>query len=202
MNFALSEIELPVRLRFERPMTDDELMRFCAENDDLRVEREPNGEILVMTPANSKTSKMNLRIGRLLDEWAESDGRGIATGPDGGYTLPDGSMRAPDAAWVEKSRWEALTDPQQSSFAPVCPDFVIELRSPSDKLPPARAKMEQWIANGVQVGWLIDPIEKSITIYRPGDEPEHLAHPTSVQGTGPIAGCELVMSRIWEERTA
>ena len=198
MNFALSEIELPVRLRFERPMTDDELMRFCAENDDLRVEREPNGEILVMTPANSKTSKMNLRIGRLLDEWAESDGRGIATGPDGGYTLPDGSMRAPDAAWVEKSRWEALTDPQQSSFAPVCPDFVIELRSPSDKLPPARAKMEQWIANGVQVGWLIDPIEKSITIYRPGDEPEHLAHPTSVQGTGPIAGFELVMSRIWD----
>jgi Uma2 family endonuclease len=197
MNLALSEIELPVRLRFERPMTDDELMRFCAVNDVLRVEREPNGEILVMTPANSKTSKINLRIGRLLDEWAEADGRGVATGPDGGYTLPDGSMRAPDAAWVERSRWEALTDAQQSSFAPVCPDFVIELRSPSDKLPAAKAKMEQWIANGAEVAWLIDPIEKAVTIYRPGDEPEHHVYPTSVQGTGPIAGFELVMARIW-----
>jgi Uma2 family endonuclease len=198
MNLALSEIELPVRLRFERPMTDDELMRFCAVNDVLRVEREPNGEILVMTPANSKTSKINLRIGRLLDEWAEADGRGVATGPDGGYTLPDGSMRAPDAAWVERSRWEALTDAQQSSFAPVCPDFVIELRSPSDKLPAAKAKMEQWIANGAEVAWLIDPIEKAVTVYRPGTDPEHLDHPASVQGTGPIAGFELVLSRIWE----
>ncbi len=197
MNFALSEVELPVRLSFERPMTDDELMRFCAVNDVLRVEREPNGEILVMTPANSKTSKMNMRIGRLLDEWAEIDGSGVAFDSSGGFTLPDGSMRNPDAAWVEKSKWEALTDSQQSSFAPVCPAFVIELRSPTDKLPAAKAKMEQWIANGAQVAWLIDPIEKAVTIHRPGDEPEHLAHPTSVQGTGPIAGFELVMSRIW-----
>jgi Uma2 family endonuclease len=197
MNLALNEIELPVRLRFERPMTDDELMRFCAVNDVLRVEREPNGEILVMTPANSKTSKMNLRIGRLLDEWAEADGRGIATGPDGGYTLPDGSMRAPDAAWVLNQRWRALSDKDQSRFAPICPDFIIELRSPSDKLPDLHAKMAQWIANGAQLAWLIDPEEKSVTIYRPSQQPDILTHPTSVQGTGPIAGFELVMSRVW-----
>ena len=198
MNLALNEIDLPVRLRLERPMTDDELMRFCAANGVLRVEREPNGEILVMTPANSKTSKMNLRIGRLLDEWAEADGRGIATGPDGGYTLPDTSMRAPDAAWVSNQRWRALSDKDQGRFAPICPDFVIELRSPSDKLADLRAKMEQWTANGAQVAWLIDPIEKAVTIYRPGEQPEHLTHPTSIQGTGPIAGFELVMSRIWQ----
>jgi Uma2 family endonuclease len=198
MNLALNEIELPVRLRFERPMTDDELMRFCAVNEVLRVEREPNGEILVMTPANSKTSKMNQRIGRILDEWTEVDGRGVCFDSSGGFTLPDGSMRNPDAAWVERVRWETLTDAQQSSFAPVCPDFVIELRSPSDKLPPAGAKMEQWIANGAQVAWLIDPEEKSLTIYRPSQQPDILTHPTSVQGTGPIAGFELVMSRIWE----
>jgi Uma2 family endonuclease len=197
MNLALNEIELPVRLRFERPMTDDELMRFCAVNDVLRVEREPNGEILVMTPANSNTSKMNMRIGRFLDEWGESDGRGIVTGPDGGYTLPDSSMRAPDAAWVSNQRWRALSDKDQGRFAPICPDFIIELRSPSDRLPELQAKMEQWIANGAQVAWLIDPEEKSVTIYRAGNEPEHFAHPTSVQGTGPIAGFELVMSRIW-----
>jgi Uma2 family endonuclease len=198
MNLSLAEVELPVRLRFERPMTDDELMRFCAENDVLRVEREPNGEILVMTPANSKTSKMNLRIGRLLDEWAEADGRGVAFDSSGGFTLPDGSMRNPDAAWVQKNRWEALTDAQQSSFAPVCPDFVIELRSPSDRLLQSREKMEQWIANGAQVGWLIDPIEKAVSIYRSGGEPEHHVQPSSVQGTGPISGFELVMARIWD----
>jgi Uma2 family endonuclease len=197
MNLALSESGLPVRLRFDRPMTDEELMRFCAVNDDLRVEREPNGEILVMTPANIKTSSMNSRINRLLDEWAEADGRGIVSGPDGGYTLPDGSMRAPDAAWVANRRWQALSKEDQGRFAPICPDFVIELRSPSDKLPQARVKMEQWIANGAEVAWLIDPIEKAVTIYRPGEQPEVLAQPTSVQGTGPIAGFELVLARIW-----
>lgn len=197
MNLALNEIELPVRLRFDRPMTDEELMRFCAVNDDLSVEREPNGEILVMTPANSRTSSMNSRINRLLDEWAEADGRGIVTGPDGGYTLPDGSMRAPDAAWVANRRWQALSKEDQGRFAPICPDFVIELRSPSDNLADLQAKMEMWIANGAEVAWLIDPLEKAVTIYRPGEQPELLAQPTSVQGTGPIAGFELVLSRIW-----
>jgi Uma2 family endonuclease len=198
MNLALNQFELPIRISQGRPVTDEELMRLCAENNDLRVEREPNGEILVMTPANSRTSKMNLRIGRLLDEWAEADGRGIATGPDGGYTLPDSSMRVPDAAWVSNQRWHALSDKDQGRFAPLCPNFVIELRSPSDKIADLRAKMAQWIANGAEVAWLIDPIEKAVTIYRPGDQPEHLAQPTSVQGTGPIAGFELVMARIWE----
>ena len=197
MNLALTDAGLPVRLRFERPMTDEELMRFCAVNDDLRVEREPNGEILVMTPANIKTSSMNSRINRLLDEWAEADGRGIVSGPDGGYTLPDGSMRAPDAAWVANRRWQALSKDDQGRFAPICPDFVIELRSPSDNLPDLLSKMQQWIANGVEVGWLIDPKEKAVTIYRPGEQPEVLAQPTSVQGTGPIAGFELVLARIW-----
>jgi Uma2 family endonuclease len=198
MNLDLQEIELPIRLITERPMSDDELMRFCAANEALRVEREPNGELLVMTPAGLKTSKMNSRISRFLDEWAEADGRGIATDSNGGYTLPDGSMRAPDAAWVLNSRWQQLSEEDQGGFAPICPDFVIELRSPSDKLPDLKAKMEMWIANGAEVAWLIDPIEKAITIYHPGAEPAVLTHPTSVQGTGPIAGFELVMSRVWE----
>ncbi len=197
MNLALTDAGLPVRLRFDRPMTDEELMRFCAVNDDLSVEREPNGEILVMTPANSRTSSMNSRINRLLDEWAEADGRGIVTGPDGGYTLPDGSMRAPDAAWVANRRWKALSKEDQGRFAPICPEFVIELRSPSDNLADLQAKMEMWIANGAEVAWLIDPLEKAVVIYRPGEQPEVLAQPTSVQGTGPIAGFELVLARIW-----
>ena len=197
MNLDLKEIELPIRLIPERPMSDDELMRFCAANEALRVEREPNGEILVMTPAGLRTSNINIRISRFLDEWAEADGRGIAFDSSGGFTLPDKSMRNPDAAWVCNQRWQALSQEDQGRFAPICPDFVIELRSPSDKLSDLQAKMAQWIANGAQVAWLIDPIDRAVIIYRSGDEPAHLTDPTSVQGTGPIAGFELVMQRVW-----
>ena len=198
MNFALAEMPLPLRFRPETPMSDEELMRFCAANDAVRVERDANGEILVITPAGSKTSRMNSRITRLLDEWAEEDGRGISFDSNGGFTLPDGSMRAADAAWVALPRWNALSDADQSRYAPLCPDFVIELRSPSDSFPELEEKMEQWIANGAQLAWLVDPIEQAVSIYRPGESPEVLHQPTSVQGSGVMAGFELVMARIWE----
>src|SRR3954452_8125994 len=133
MNFALAEMPLPLRFRPAKPMSDEELMRFCAANDAVRVERDANGEILVTTPAGSKTSHMNNRITRLLDKWAESDGRGIAFDSNGGFSLPDGSMRAADAAaWVARSRWDELTEAEQSPYAPLCPDFIIELRSPNE----------------------------------------------------------------------
>ena len=179
-------------------MSDEELMRFSAANESVRVERDANGEILVMTPAGSKTSKMNSRITRFLDAWAEEDGRGVAFDSNGGFTLPDGSMRAPDAAWVELKKWESLSAEDQSRYAPICPDFVIELRSQSDSLPELEAKMKQWIANGTKVAWLIDPGQQAVSIYRPDDEPEVLIHPSSVQGDGIVAGFELVMARIWE----
>ncbi|HEU5340064.1 Uma2 family endonuclease [Edaphobacter sp.] len=198
MNFNLAEMPLPLRFRPETPMSDEELMRFSAANDALRVERDANGEILVMTPAGSGTSRMNSRVTRLLDEWAEEDGRGVAFDSNGGFTLPDGSMRAADAAWVLSKRWEALSASDQARFAPLCPDFVIELRSPNDALNELKAKMEHWIANGAQLGWLIDPEEKTVHVYRPGDSPEVLHHPTSVQGSGVVAGFELVMARVWE----
>jgi len=172
-------------------------MRFCAANDAVRVERDANGEILVMTPAGSGTSRMNSRLTRFLDEWAEEDGRGVAFDSNGGFTLPDGSMRAADAAWVLSTRWDALSAKDKARFAPLCPDFVIELRSPSDDLAELQTKMEHWIANGAQLGWLIDPEEKTVHVYRPGDSPEVLHHPSSVQGSGVVAGFELVMGRIW-----
>jgi Uma2 family endonuclease len=197
MNLDLKEIELPIRLISERPLSDDELMRFCAANEALRVEREPNGEILVMTPAGANTGRINIRISYYLQAWTESDTRGIAFDSSAGFTLPDGSMRNPDGAWILNSRWEKLSEADQGRFAPVCPDFVIELRSPSDKVADLQAKMEKWIANGAQLAWLIDPIEKTVTIYRPGSEPEYLFDPSSVQGTGPMAGFELVLDRVW-----
>ena len=198
MNFNLAEMPLPLRFRPETPMSDEELMRFCAANEAVRVERDANGEILVMTPAGSKTSQMNSRITRLLDEWAEEDGRGVAFDSNGGFTLPDGSMRAADAAWVDRKKWDALSARDQERFAPLCPDFVIELRSPNDSLTELKTKMEHWITNGARLGWLIDPENKAVSIYRPGEQPEVLTHPTSVQGNGVMAGFELVMARVWD----
>ncbi len=177
-------------------MSDDDFMRFSAENHSLRMEREPNGEILVMTPTNNKTGKMNLRIGRLLDVWTEEDGRGVAFDSSTGFKLPNGAVRSPDGAWIASQRWDRLTEEEQEGFG-MAPDFIIELRSPTDSLPAARAKMEEWMANGVTLGWLIDPKRKVVEVYRPGEEPEIHENPTSVQGDGPVRGFELVMGRVW-----
>jgi Uma2 family endonuclease len=197
MNFALAEMPLPLRFRSETPMSDEQLMRFCAANDFLRVERDANGEILVMTPAGNNTGRKNTAIISALDAWAERDGRGYAFDSNTGFTLPDSSMRSPDAAWVQAVRWDILSDRDKDRFSPICPDFIIELRSPSDNLAELEAKMERWIANGAQVAWLIDPERQVVAVYRPGDQPEVHHHPTSVQGHGVITGFELVMERIW-----
>jgi Uma2 family endonuclease len=197
MSLSLNEIEPPIRFRLDSPMSDDEFMHFCAANEPMRFEREANGEIIVMSPTGFEGGSVELDVAGELRNWALRDGRGRAVGPNSGCTLPDGSVRAADAAWVSWPRWNSLGGDARKGFAHIVPEFVIEIRSESDRLPPLQAKMEQWMANGAEVAWLIDPIEKAITIYRPGAEPEYFANPTSVQGTGPIVGFELVLSRIW-----
>ena len=197
MELVLSSLALPIRLRPERPLSDEQLMRFSSENRPLRMEREPNGDILVMTPTGNRTGMINLRLGRLFDEWTESDGRGFGFDSSTGFRLPDGAVRSPDLAWVAKERWNALTDDEQEGFG-LCPNFVIELVSPSDRLADVRKKIaEEWIVSGVELAWLIDPQRKVVEIYRPGEQPEIHEQPTSVQGSGPVAGFELVMARIW-----
>jgi Uma2 family endonuclease len=198
MNFAFNEIELPIRISRDRPITDDELLRLSADNRPLRLERDANGELIVMTATGSEGGGIETDVALELGIWAREDGRGRVFGSNTGFRLPDTSVRAADAAWVSWQSWNAVSPAERKRYAPICPEFVVEVRSESDRLPDLQAKMAQWIANGAQVAWLIDPEEKSVTIYRPGDEPEHLAHPTSVQGTGPIAGFELVTSRIWD----
>jgi Uma2 family endonuclease len=198
MNFAFNEVELPIRISLDRPITDDELLRLSAENDSLRLERDANGELIVMSPTGTGSGRIETRVIVELGNWARADGRGEAFGSSTGFKLPDSSVRAADAAWMSSQRWNALDAEELKRFAKTCPEFVIEIRSESDRLASLQKKMQMWIANGADLAWLIEPIEKSVTIYRPGDEPEHLAHPTSVQGTGPIAGFELVMARIWD----
>jgi Uma2 family endonuclease len=197
MNVAVTESDLPIRLRFERPMTDEEFLCFCAENDSLRVEQDANGELIVMSPAGGGSSSRNLRISRQLGNWAEETNAGNTFDSSSGFRLPDGSMRSPDAALVSWPRWNALSEKQQESFPPICPEFVIELRSPSDRLAPLQEKMYEWIANGTELAWLVDPSRKAVEIYRPGREVEVLEGASAVEGEGPVAGFVLELGKVW-----
>jgi Uma2 family endonuclease len=198
MNLALDQDEMPVRIAFEQPLSNEALMRFSAENDWLRVERDANGELIVMSPAGADGGSTELEVGAELIFWARKDGRGKAFGANSGFTLPDSSVRTADAAWISLARWNVLTREQQESYSPICPEFVIEVRSKSDRLKTFQGKLEMWIANGAEVAWLIDPERKVVEMYRPGASPELLRDPSSVQGTGPVAGFELVMARVWQ----
>jgi Uma2 family endonuclease len=198
MQLTLTDFSLPARLRFDRPMTDDELFEFCARNETLRVERDANGELVLMSPTGLEGSSWNSRITTYLTLWADQSGGGIVFDSNAGFTLPDGSMRNPDAAWMSQQRWDALPKREKKRFGHVAPQFVIELRSESDGLAELQDKMKMWIANGVELAWLIDPKRRVVEVYRTGEEPEVQEDPTSVQGSGPVRGFELVMARVWD----
>jgi Uma2 family endonuclease len=198
MNSALAGMRPPFRFRPETPMSDEDLMRFCAANAIARVEREVDGEILVMSPAGNRTGRRNAAIISALDTWAQMDQRGYVFDSSTGFTLADGSMRSPDAAWVQAASWNALTKAEQNRFSPICPDFLIELRSQTDDLAQLEAKMMRWISNGAKLAWLIDPERQVVAVYRPDGQPELFNQPAIVEGSGVVAGFNLAMERIWE----
>jgi Uma2 family endonuclease len=198
MEFVLKDLPLPASLITDVPMSDDELLEFCAKNGLLRVERTRSGEIKLMSPTGSGTGAANAELNRQLGNWAYDNG-GVAFDSNTGFSLPDGSMMSPDAAWISDPRWSALSARDRSRFAPLCPEFVIELRSPSDSLPQREQKMALWIENGAQLAWLIDPEAENVKVYRPGAAVEVHEHPTSVQGTGLIATFKLLSARIWHK---
>jgi Uma2 family endonuclease len=198
MNSALAGMRPPFRFRPETPMSDEDLMRFCDANDIARVEREMDGEILVISPAGNRTGRRNAAIISALDTWSLKDGRGYVFDSSTGFTLADGSMRSPDAAWIDATRWNALTKAEQNRFSPICPDFLIELRSHTDDLAQLEAKMLRWLANGAKLAWLIDPERKIVAVYRPDGQPELHNQPAILGGSGVVAGFRLAMARIWE----
>ena len=195
MNVALQESELPVRLRFDRPFTDEELLRFCAENDLLRVERDANGELILMSPTGTEGGNAELDIATELNNWSRQDGRGRALGPNSGIKLPDSAIRAADSGWVSWERYNA--SPEGVGYRALVPEFIIELRSPSDRLPELQEKMQMWIANGVELAWLIDPSRKTVEIYRPGKAMEEQVGHSAVYGEGPVGGFVLELGKIW-----
>lgn len=156
-------------------LTDDEFFDLCQHNPMLRLERNADHEIIFMPPAGTDSSRKSNEVLFQLTLWDRQRQLGYVFESSAGFTLPDGSVRSPDASWVSKAAYDALPEKQRLRFAPVCPTFVVEVRSPSDGLAPLRRKMETYLANGVQVGFLLDPTNETATIYRPGQEPEEIS---------------------------
>jgi Uma2 family endonuclease len=188
---------LSVNLPDSESMTTEQFYQFCQANRDLRIERTANGEVIVMPPAFSDTGNRNFKIALQVGYWADRDGTGEAFDSSAGFTLPNGATRSPDVSWVKLERWNSLTEQQKASFAPICPDFVIELRSKSDTLKGLQAKMQEYIDNGALLGWLIDRQNRKVYIYRPNRETEMLDNPESVSGEPELPGFMLQMAKIW-----
>ena len=188
----------PVILNPRRgPMTDDEFVAFCQQYEDCFVECTAEGEIIIMPPNYSRTGEQNLEIGAQLLMWTKKDGRGRAYDATAGFRLPNGARRSPDASWIRKDRIAALPQEQQRRFYLLCPDFVIELRSSTDRINRLKAKMEEYMANGAELGWLIDPKKRTVWIYRTGRAAECVVNAERIPGEGPVAGFVLELADIW-----
>lgn len=190
----------PIFLRMppDLQMTDEQFFEFCQVNRDLRIERDKFGEISIMPPTGSETGNRNFNIALQLGIWSEQNGTGICFDSSTGFKLSTLADRSPDASWMKLERWNTLTGEQQQKFAPICPDFVVELRSSSDNLQPLKDKMEEYIKEpGIQLGWLIDRKHRKVYIYRPGMPEECLDNPATVSGESVLPGFVLNMSKVW-----
>lgn len=181
----------------DKYMTTEQFYAFCGENPNLRIERTAQGSVIIMPPAFSDTGNRNFKIAVQLGSWAERDGTGEGFDSSSGFILPNGATRSPDASWIKLDRWNALSNKQKASFAPICPDFVVELKSSSDSLVGLKEKMEEYIDNGLQLGLLIDRKKRTVHIYRPDSEPEILDNPESISCEPELSGFALKMERIW-----
>ncbi|HXH70175.1 MAG TPA: Uma2 family endonuclease [Pyrinomonadaceae bacterium] len=191
---------LPIVLDFRdvlKKINDDEFENFCRHNPDVEIELTKEGELIIMPPTGGKTGIRNFSLIGYFFNWVENDQSGVAFDSSTVFKLPNGAKRSPDLAWIKNKRWESLTDEDQEKFPPLCPDFVVELRSPSDSIKNLQAKMEEYIENGASLGWLIDPLERKIYVYRPNSEAEILENPDSLRGEPLLEHFSLKMKKIW-----
>ena len=178
-------------------LTDDQFFQLCLANRELKFERNTTGELVIMPPTGGETGNRNGRLTQQLFNWADQNEAGIAFDSSTGFKLPNGADRSPDAAWIQQERWDALTSEQKEQFVPLCPDFVVEILSPSDRLTLAQAKMQEYLENGTQLGWLINRKSKQVEIYRPGQTVEVLSAPDRLSGDPVLTGFRLTLQRIW-----
>lgn len=194
MNAETITLTTPLELNIE--LTDEQFFQLCQNNRDLQFERTATGELIIKPPTGSDTGNRNIELSYQLQGWSRQNNLGKAFDSSGGFKLPNGAERSPDASWVSIERWNALTSEQQGKFAPLCPDFVVELRSPSDSLEKLRSKMREYIENGARLGWLIDRQNRRVEIYRPNQEVEMISSPTHLSGEDVLPGFVLDLQHI------
>ncbi len=178
-------------------VTHEQLVQLAIANRDLQLERTATGELIVMPPTGGDTGKRNADLDGQLWLWNRQTKLGVVFDSSTGFHLPNGADRSPDASWIRQERWDALTPEQRKSFVPLCPDFVIELRSESDNMAPLRTKMREYIENGTCLGWLIDRKNKKVEIYRKNQDVEVLNHPRTLSGEDILPGFILDLTEVW-----
>lgn len=197
MAFLIDDAYLPATLTAP-PMSDTQFAELCAQHPDLSFEMTADGELLVMPPTYSFAGTQSGEVFGQLRDWARRDARGVASDSSTGFVLPNGARRSPDASWTLKSEISKLSPESRDGFWHLCPAFVIELRSKSDRMRTLREKMREYMANGAQLGWLIDPEAHVVEIYRPNQEPEALTAMESVAGQCPVEGFILRLAPVWD----
>jgi Uma2 family endonuclease len=196
MPFTIEDTWLPATLTAP-PMTDEDFAALVDAHPDLWFEMTASGELIIMPPNKTGSGARNADIVIDLGTWARKDGRGVTFDSSAGFVLPDGARRSPDASWVSKRRIERLDPYSRENYFHLCPEFVLELRSQSDRLNTLRAKMREYIENGAQLGWLIDPERRAVEIFRQGRDPEVREQAAIVEGEGPVEGFVLNLDRVW-----
>ncbi|MDQ3687331.1 MAG: Uma2 family endonuclease [Acidobacteriota bacterium] len=191
-----ASVLLHMRPLFE--MNNEQFEEFCRLNRDLRIEMTAEGDLLIMPPTFARTGNRNAKLTQQLANWTDANGTGFSFDSSSLFVLPNGAKRSPDASWVSKSRLASLTEDQRAGFFPLCPDFVIELRSTSDSLAELQEKMREYMDNGAQLGWLLDPTTKSVYIYQAGGAIEEIKNTERVEGEPLLAGFVLDLQGIWE----
>jgi Uma2 family endonuclease len=179
-------------------LTEDDFYEFCRLNGEQPIELTSEGDLLIMSPTGGKTGIRNMELAIQLGSWTKQDGTGRGFDSSTLFTLPNRAKRSPDFAWVRKERWQTLTEEEQEKFPPLCPDFVVELRSPTDSLKRLQEKMEEYVANGAQLGWLLDPFERKVYVYRPQMAVEVLNEPQTISGEPLLHGFVLNPQEIWD----
>jgi Uma2 family endonuclease len=194
---GIEQEPLVVHTRPVIDMDDEQFFQFCQLNRDLQIERTAEGDIIIMAPEAGSSGLGSSELTLVFGNWARRDGTGRVFSSSTGFNLPNGATRSPDVAWVRNVRIESLTEEEWQKFLPLCPDFVLELRSPSDSLGALQKKMEEYRENGAQLGWLLDPVGKRVHVYRPSAAVEVLDNPGSVAGEPILRGFVLDVLQIW-----
>lgn len=198
---ALPDEVDPVVLDFApilKRLRGTDFLRFCRVNECRHLELSKEGDLVVLPLGGGETGRRSAKLTYLFGLWVEADETGVGFGSRTGFKLPNGAVRMPDLAWVKKDRCEALSDKEQETFAPLCPDFVVELRACTDRLKPLQAKMEEYLENGAQLGWLIDPYQRRVYVYRPEAPMQRFDEPESISGEPLLPGFVLPVAQLWQ----